>query len=102
MRDVVDVRRRAKAWQIGGHAGVAAVVSSWVVPKQMLDLAAVALGPGARRKDNRVSLGDVQLRIDDVDGRWHPFMRVDGQWQLAGAGHDDPASALAAIGYLAD
>jgi hypothetical protein len=38
----------------------------------------------------------VQLRLDE-NCCWHPFIRVMGDWQLAGRGDEDPATALSAV-----
>jgi uncharacterized Zn finger protein len=87
-----DLVRRADAWRIGGAAGVAALVGSWDAPPPLLTPGVEALGPGARRRANRVTSGDVQLRLDQ-QGRWHPFVRVGTDWQLAGEGSEDAATA---------
>ena len=92
----VNIERRAAAWRVGGRYGAGALGPSWDAPKPLLDEGAAALGPGARRQGNRVTLGGVQLRIDE-SCRWFAFARVDGEWQLAGPGRDDPLAALAAL-----
>jgi uncharacterized Zn finger protein len=91
-----DLEQRAQAWRIGGRAGVHAVVTWWEAPKPLLDQGAAALGPGARRQGNRVTRGEAQLRLDEA-GRWHPFVRVGGEWRLIGNSDEDPALALSTV-----
>jgi len=89
-----ELERRAQAWRVGGADGMAALISTWEAPSVLLDIGVEALGAGARRRANRVTRGDVQLRLDE-ECRWHPFRRVNGEWQLAGRCSEDPAIALA-------
>jgi uncharacterized Zn finger protein len=91
-----EVEQRAQAWRVGGRAGVSALVTWWDAPKPLLDQGVVALGPGTRRHGNRVSRGDVQLRLGE-ERRWHPFARIDGEWRLVGVSDEDPAVALVAV-----
>lgn len=89
-----EVERRANAWRVGGPSGVAALVTTWEAPALLLTDAVVALGTDARRRANRVTRGDLQLRLDQ-ERRWHPFTRVNGDWQLAGLSSQDATVALA-------
>jgi hypothetical protein len=75
---------------------VAALVQTWDAPAVLLAPGVEALGSGARRRANRVTRGDTQLRLDE-ECRWHPFVRVDGEWQLAGRCTEDPATAVLSL-----
>jgi uncharacterized Zn finger protein len=88
--------RRALAWRYGGPDGLAVLSDSWKPDGDDLADGRRALGDGARAKDNRLTLGNRQLRLA-ADGRWFPFVRRSGNWDPAGPASFDPAEAVDAF-----
>lgn len=88
--DEVDLIASVIAWRIGGLAGFDARKTFDDADPAQLAAVAQALGPDAKVRGNRVSLGDRQLRIDR-DGRWWRFRADDDYgWVLADGPSDDP------------
>lgn len=84
-----ELFRRALAWSSGGRRGLEALLEDWEPSPAELAPGRRALGPGARARANRVSLGDRQLRLGR-DGRWYPYRKVRGTWQPEGRPLEDP------------
>jgi len=88
-----ELARRALAWRAGGAGGVAAAVEEWTPAPDELGPGRAALGARARVRANRVTRGDVQLRLGR-DGRWYRFSRCFGGWDLDGPGDPDPGEVV--------
>ncbi|MDZ7732556.1 MAG: hypothetical protein U5R31_05055 [Acidimicrobiia bacterium] len=86
-----ELVRRAAAWSHGGVAGLAVIDEpAWRAPATEMAAARGALaellpaGTTLRARDNRVTAdGRLQVRLDRR-GRWWPFAKVGGHWELAG------------------
>lgn len=90
------IARRAYAWRHGGREGVEVLEGTWVPDPELLDEARAALqafGTPVRAWRNRLSAGDVQLRLGR-SGRWYRFERDGDDWGLACPPHADPAALL--------
>jgi hypothetical protein len=86
--------RRALAWRAGGRAGLGVLEDSWQPAPDALANGLAALGPGARRRGNRVTNRDRQLRLG-TDGLWYPFAHTASGWDPAGSPSDDAETAAA-------
>ncbi|HSK54390.1 MAG TPA: SWIM zinc finger family protein [Jiangellales bacterium] len=88
-----ELARRGIAWRHGGTAGLAVLRGGHDRPDDpVLDEARSALGPGARVRGGRVTLGPAQLRWG-ADGQWYPMRRSFGDWDLTGPPDPDPVVA---------
>lgn len=89
-----ELAAAATAWRIGGLAGFKAHSSKVDIAPELLEPGRIALGQGAKVRSNAVSLGTVQLRVDD-DKRWWRFDADDELgWLLHDGPADDPADLL--------
>jgi hypothetical protein len=82
------------AWAVGGAAGVGVMGQQpWTPdPKVMAEARHRLAEAGAtklRVSKNSISFGDTQVRLAH-DGRWWPFTKHAGRWQLAGTPSTDP------------
>lgn len=75
--------RRALAWRAGGRGALNVLEETWKPAPESLAEAIAALGPGARRRGNRVTHGDRQLRLG-TDGLWYPLVRSGDGWDPSG------------------
>lgn len=87
--------RKAVAWEVGGEAGVAmANENTWPADPLTMSAARLAVEEVLRghiRGDidgNRLTLGDVQLRLSHT-GQWWSFQQQDDDWLLT----DGPVAA---------
>jgi hypothetical protein len=88
--------RWAIAWREAGAGGVAVIRDSWQPDPSALDLARQAMtewGGEARVQRNKVTCGDVQLRLGQ-DGRWYRLLRSGAGWDLDGPAADDPGDLI--------
>lgn len=92
-----ELLRRSLAWRYGGAGGLAVLGEPWQPDVDDLDEGRHALGSGVHVRQNRLTLGERQLRLG-ADGRWYPFQRRRRDWDPAGAAAADPADALACFG----
>lgn len=90
----------ALAWRHGGADGLRVLREPWQPVSDDLEEARAAITESAASKakslseeDNRLTYGRRQLRLG-VDGRWYPFLRSFGGWDLVGPGAPDPYDAL--------
>lgn len=67
------------AWRQGGLPALAALDGRVEVDPASAAEGRAILGPGARCRGNRVTLGDRQLRRG-ADGRWYPYRRSGSGW----------------------
>jgi len=82
------------AWRIGGLAGFKAHSAKPDIAPDALEPGRLALGADAKIRANAVSLGTVQLRLDE-DHRWWRFGTDDELgWLLHDGPADDPADLL--------
>ncbi|GIG87629.1 SWIM zinc finger family protein [Plantactinospora endophytica] len=97
--------RAVRAWEYGGHGGLAVLDESWRPPPVRLARARASLATGGAGDElpepqvwrNRWTFPEqrAQLRFGR-DGRWYPYREVaDGDWWPAGMPRTDPADALA-------
>jgi hypothetical protein len=92
--------RRAVAWRSAGTAGLeVAEEERWVPPAQVIDVGLDAFEDAGvdraavRVRANRLTLGDVQLRVT-ADGRWWRYERHGRQWELVEPPTDAPEELL--------
>jgi uncharacterized Zn finger protein len=86
----------AIAWTHGAGEGLEVLHATWDPAPDALDEARdafAALGLATRRRQNRISSGDVQLRLGR-SGLWYRFDRHAGTWDLTRAPSADPAALL--------
>lgn len=87
----------AQAWRHGRAAGLRASRQRWDPPAGAMDAGLVALGrlgEGAKVRRNAVSLGTVQLRLDE-HGTWWRFETDDELgWVLTAPGNQDPTELV--------
>ncbi|KUP97507.1 SWIM zinc finger family protein [Thermobifida cellulosilytica] len=96
--------RAVRAWQYGGADGLETLEQPWTPPAAVTARARAALRAAweelgeARVWRNRWTLPErgVQLRYGR-DGRWHPYLLVEGEWWPAAPGSADPGAALSAL-----
>ncbi|MBF9133650.1 hypothetical protein I0C86_32650, partial [Plantactinospora sp. S1510] len=104
-RPAREFSRAVRAWEYGGHAGLAVLEESWRPPAAGLARARARLGAGWAGDElpepqvwrNRWTFPDrrAQLRYGQ-DGRWYPYREAaDGEWWPAGVPRNDPVEALA-------
>ena len=85
-----ELASAAQAWQFGGARGLRVSRHKWDPEPAVLQPALDALGPDARARANRVSLGRSQLRVDE-DGHWWLFASDNELgWVLASESAADP------------
>ncbi len=84
----------ARAWVLGGDAAVAAAVDVWPATVDQLAAAKTVLGSKARKSDNAMHAGSVQLRLDRI-GQWWRFYRDDRLGWVMAAGPFDAAADAA-------
>ncbi|PRX51191.1 putative Zn finger protein [Prauserella shujinwangii] len=95
---VRELARRAAAWRVAGRGGLAVLRGGAAPPAACLAEAKADLAesgePGPTRVwRDRVTRGGVQLRYGE-DGRWYPFRRAGGGWELTGPGATRPLDLL--------
>ncbi|MEM8924865.1 MAG: SWIM zinc finger family protein [Actinomycetota bacterium] len=89
-----ELAAAARGWRVGGRAGYRVTRDRWDPPAAVMALGADALGPGARIRGNRVSVGPDQLRLD-TEGHWWRFAADDKVgWLLLSGPAVDPAELL--------
>ena len=89
-RSAADLARRARAWQVAGADGLAALdAAPWRPSPLAVAPGKATLGRAATVTANRVSAGSVQLRLGR-DGRWWRFERRGNQWEPVAPPADDP------------
>jgi uncharacterized Zn finger protein len=100
----VELHRAAEAWARGGEEAWRVTVEPWS-PARHPDLApavhdarrALTAARGIEGRvvtlQNRVTRGEVQLRLDR-GGRWWRFAKSSGAWQIVAGPTDDPAALL--------
>lgn len=94
-----ELARRALAWRTGGAGGLAVLLTAWQPePDQLAEGRAVLRarsedGQRVHSRDNRLTSGDIQLRLGQ-DGLWYRFGRSFGGWDLVSAPSPDPASLV--------
>lgn len=90
-----DLRAAAQAWRHGGGDGLRASRHRWDPEPGQLQPGLDALRDGAKARGNAVSLGGLQLRLDER-GVWWRF-EADDQlgWVLTAPGSKDPVDLLA-------
>jgi uncharacterized Zn finger protein len=86
------------AWAVGGAAGVEVLGQQpWTPdPRTMAEARHRLAEAGAtnlRVSKNSISFGDAQVRLAH-DGRWWPFTKHAGRWQLTGPSSTDPADLV--------
>lgn len=92
--DPAELATAASAWRVGGRAGYRASRDRWEPEPVALAAALVTLGPVAKVRANRVSLGPVQLRLD-AEGAWWRFDADDHKgWILTAGPASDPADLM--------
>jgi hypothetical protein len=87
-----ELGRRAAAWRAGGADAVAVLDDTWSPDAEAVDEArnVLAVRGTMRVRANRVSQGDVELRLGRA-GYWYRFERVGRRWELVGGPAADPA-----------
>jgi uncharacterized Zn finger protein len=87
---------RALAWRSAGRDGLAAVDESlWRPPAETIEAGLAAFAEAGVDDDevqvrsNRLTAGDVQLRVS-TDGRWWRYERRGRAWELVEPPADDP------------
>ena len=83
-RTIGQLRLLRAAWLHGGPAGVEVLSDRWTPDVNQLDLGMKALtdaGYRPRRRANRVSADDIELRLDRQQ-RWYRFERSPDGWML--------------------
>lgn len=90
-----ELTRRALAWQAGGVDGLGALTDTWQPEPGQLHEGIAALGDGVRRRGNRLTRGDLQLRLGR-DSRWYAFIRRGRGWDPVGIADADPTAPLTA------
>jgi uncharacterized Zn finger protein len=93
---VRELTRWAIAWREGGADGLAALRGSWQPePAELAEgrAALSAAGGAVVIRGNRVTAGDVQLRLDQ-DGLWYRFVRSSRGWDLDAPPDPDPAALV--------
>lgn len=105
LADRVDLTIReltgwALAWRHGGADGLRVLREAWRPGPDDLDEGWTAIEESATgrakaivEEDNWLTIGRRQLRLG-TDGRWYPFLRSFGGWDLAGPPSPDPREAL--------
>lgn len=96
-RTGVPARRLAalgSAWAFGGAEGVAVIGQApWTPDPRVMAEARQRLAEsgvtGMRVSQNSIAFGDRQVRLGH-DGRWWPFVKRSGRWELAGTSSSDP------------
>lgn len=92
--DLTELRAAVVAWQLGGHAGYLVHRTPVDVEDSQMKPALIALGSGAKQRNNTASVGPTQLRLD-IDGRWWRFTADDEVgWLLVDGPADDPTDLL--------
>ncbi|MEP6526897.1 MAG: SWIM zinc finger family protein [Nocardioidaceae bacterium] len=89
-----DLARAALAWQAGGPDGLNVLTDSWRPDPDAVAEARRALGRESTARANRVTRGDIQLRLGR-DGRWYRFHRHRGAWDPDGQPDADPSALVA-------
>ncbi|MEQ4300369.1 SWIM zinc finger family protein [Plantactinospora sp. B6F1] len=97
--------RAVRAWEYGGHTGLAVLDEPWSPPPVRLARARAELAAGWAGDDppqpqvwrNRWTFPRHRLQLRyGPDGRWYPYRELtDGDWWPAGVPRVDPADALA-------
>lgn len=78
--------RRGLAWKAGGLGALAALDEQWDPGPAAMEEGRTMLGPDARVRRNRVTAGEVQVRLGR-DGCWYRYRRAsDGAWDPDGPG----------------
>jgi hypothetical protein len=97
---IAALTRRAIAWRSAGSAGIEAIDDDrWLPPAEVIDIGLAAFedaGADAsevRVRANRLTLGEVQLRVTP-DGRWWRYERHHRQWELVEPPTATPADLL--------
>jgi uncharacterized Zn finger protein len=86
----------AIGWREAVAGGVAVVREDWSPAPQLLEPARRAMtdwGGSASAQRNRVTCGDVQLRLGQ-DGRWYRLLKSSAGWDVDGPAADDPADLI--------
>jgi uncharacterized Zn finger protein len=92
-----ELTRLGLAWQAGGRDGVAVLDGTWDPPEDWLGEGREALrgtGRSVRASHNRLSAGDLQLRLSPA-GRWYRFEKVAGHWEPDGPASPEPTDLVA-------
>ncbi|GAA3895879.1 hypothetical protein GCM10022244_02320 [Streptomyces gulbargensis] len=106
-RTPAELDLAARAWRLGGAAGLAVLEEEWNPDAETLAGAAARLArawedgerPPLRRTGGArwtVTGTDAQLRLGP-DGRWWPYRRTGTRWTPAGPPDHDPAAAFTAL-----
>ena len=103
-RTGVSVQRLAHlgvAWAVGGVDGVGVIHQQpWTPDPRVMAVARQRLAEvgvtTTRVSHNAISFHDSQIRLAH-DGRWWPFVKHSGRWQLAGAPARDPQDLVDAL-----
>ncbi len=88
--------RWAIGWREAGAGGVHVVRDEWQPNPLLLEPARLAMtewGGAARAQRNRVTCGDVQLRLGR-DGRWYRLLKSPAGWDVDGPAADDPTDLI--------
>lgn len=89
-----ELRRAAMAWRFGEAAAVSALRKRWEATPVEVALGVAALGSDAKHRGNSVTLGDLQLRVDQ-EGRWWKLERDEQLgWLLTAESAADPRELL--------
>jgi uncharacterized Zn finger protein len=86
----------AIGWREAGAGGVAVVREDWTPEPGRLEPARQAMtdwGGAASAQRNRVTCGDVQLRLGQ-DGRWYRLLKSSAGWDVDGPAADDPGDLI--------
>lgn len=92
--DEIELRGAAAAWKIGGLAGFRALRARPDVDPATLARGVSALGPNARSRNNTVSLGTEQLRLDHNDQWWRFSADDELGWVLVDGPAGDPSDLV--------
>jgi len=97
-----ELTRQALAWRYGAASGLDVLRNEWDPGAQAADTAELmktartvlrdAAGVPARVSHNRVTAGQLQLRLGR-DLLWYPYARSGGEWEPAGPPQPEPARA---------
>ena len=89
-----ELRSAALAWRYGEFAAVTVLRKKWKATDKQLAPGVAALGAGAKKRSNSVTLDTVQLRVDE-DGQWWRFGFDEALgWVLNSESSPDPAELV--------
>jgi uncharacterized Zn finger protein len=92
--DVDELARAALGWGCGGAAGFDILTLVWDPPAEMMESAAALFSGRVRVKNNVVTSGPVQLRVDRSHTWWRFVADDHLGWMIDSGGFDDPDDAV--------